>query len=176
MKHLFSVVLLLVTTFALQAQEFRGLDKSPLDMAKFPVSNSETNKLVRIIYSRPQLKGRSVAKLAPNGKVWRTGANEACEITLYIDMKLGNTNIPTGSYSLYTIPGEKEWTIIINKATNVWGAYTYNPALDLARIQVPVQEGKKSVEAFSMAFEAADNGVDLYMGWDQLRLKVPFTK
>ena len=72
MKHLFSVVLLLVITFTLQAQEFRGLDKSPLDMAKFPVSNSETNKLVRIIYSRPQLKGRSVAKLAPNGKVWRT--------------------------------------------------------------------------------------------------------
>ena len=82
MKHLFSVVLLLVTTFTLQAQEFRGLDKSPLDMVKFPVSNSETNKLVRVIYSRPQLKGRSVTKLAPNGKVWRTGANEPCEITV----------------------------------------------------------------------------------------------
>ena len=176
MKHFVSVVLLLATTFTLQAQEFRGLDKSPLDMIKFPVSNSETNKLVRVIYSRPQLKGRSVTKLAPNGKVWRTGANEACEITFYIDMKLGNTNIPTGSYSLYTIPGEKEWTVIINKATNVWGAYTYNPALDQARIQVPVQEGKKSLEAFSMAFEAAEEGVDLYMGWDQLRLKVPLSQ
>jgi len=176
MKHFVSVVLLVATTFTLQAQEFKGLDKSPLDMIKFPVSNSETNKLIRVIYSRPQLNGRSVTKLVPNGKVWRTGANEACEITFYNDMKLGNTNIPSGSYSLYTIPGEKEWTVIINKATNVWGAYTYNPALDQARIQVPVQEGKKSLEAFSMAFEAADNGVDLYMGWDQLRLKVPLSQ
>ena len=125
MKHLIALSFLLVASLSLQAQEFRGLDKSPLDMVQFPTSNRETNKSIRVIYSRPQLKGRALSKLAPNGKVWRTGANEATEITFNTPMKLGATAIPAGSYSLYTIPGESEWTVIINKATNVWGCLLY---------------------------------------------------
>ena len=175
MKHfLFSA--LMIATFSMSAQEFKGLDKSPLDMIQFPTSNRETKKSIRVLYSRPQLKGRPLAKLAPNGKVWRTGANEASEITFNTAMKSGDTTIPSGSYSLYTIPGEKSWTVIINKATNVWGAYTYDEGDDLVRMTVPVQQGKKSLEAFSMAFEAVDNGVHLHMGWDTIRIAVPFSK
>ena len=176
MKQLLALSFLLIASLSLQAQEFRGLDKSPLDMVQFPVSNRETTKSIRVIYSRPQLNGRALSKLAPNGKVWRTGANEATEITFNAPMKLGGTTIPVGSYSLYTIPGESEWTVIINKATNVWGAYSYDEAMDVARIQVPVQEGKESLEAFSMAFEAVDIGAHLHMGWDTVRVAVPFTK
>jgi len=176
MKQLLALSFLLIASLSLQAQEFRGLDKSPLDMVQFPVSNRETTKSIRVIYSRPQLNGRALSKLAPNGKVWRTGANEATEITFNAPMKLGGTTIPVGSYSLYTIPGESEWTVIINKATNVWGAYSYDEAMDVARIQVPVQEGKESLEAFSMAFEAVDSGAHLHMGWDTVRVAVPFTK
>lgn len=176
MKQLVALSFLLIASMSLQAQEFRGLDKSPLDMVQFPASNRETNKSIRVIYSRPQLKGRALSKLAPNGKVWRTGANEATEITFNTPMKLGETAIPAGRYSLYTIPGESEWTVIINKATNVWGAYNYDEAMDVARIQVPVQEGKESLEAFSMAFEAVDSGAHLHMGWDTVRIAVPFTK
>lgn len=174
MKQFFLSALLLAT-FSVSAQEFRGLDKSPLDMIQYPTSNRETNKSIRVLYSRPQLKGRALSQLAPNGKVWRTGANEASEITFNSSMKLGTTTIPTGSYSLYTIPGEKEWTVILNKATNVWGAYNYDESQDLARIAVPVQEGKESLEAFSMAFESVDGGVHLHMGWDTVRVAVPFT-
>lgn len=176
MKQLLALSFLLIASLSLQAQEFRGLDKSPLDMVQFPVSNRETTKSIRVIYSRPQLNGRALSKLAPNGKVWRTGANEATEITFNAPMKLGGTTIPVGSYSLYTIPGESEWTVIINKATNIWGAYSYDEAMDVARIQVPVQEGKESLEAFSMAFEAVDTGAHLHMGWDTVRVAVPFTK
>ncbi|HDZ14946.1 MAG TPA: DUF2911 domain-containing protein, partial [Pricia sp.] len=68
------------------AQEFGGLDKSPMDMAAYPTSYKEADKTIRIVYSRPQLKGRTMAELAPEGKVWRTGANEATEITFYKDV------------------------------------------------------------------------------------------
>ena len=108
-------------------------------------------KSIRVLYSRPQLKGRPLAKLAPNGKVWRTGANEASEITFNTAMKSGDTTIPSWKL-FFTLFQEKSWTVIINKATNVWGAYTYDEGDDLVRMTVPVQQGKKSLEASSMAF------------------------
>ena len=160
----------------IHAQKFPDLDKSPLDAAWYPNDYKDSNKTARIIYSRPQLKGRAISELAPNGKVWRTGANEAAEITFFTDSYLGKTKIEKGVYTLYTIPGEKEWTIIINKDRNVWGAYTYNDKNDVTRITVPVTTGDASLDALSMVFTKADNGVVLNMGWDKVRIAVPFTK
>ena len=117
---------LMLVSFNVNAQEFKGLDASPMDAASFPNSYKESDKLVKITYSRPQLKGRSVGKLAPEGKVWRTGANEAAELTLYTDMMLGSTKIKAGTYTFYLIPGEKEWTAIVSTDLNVWGSYFYN--------------------------------------------------
>ena len=86
----------LLATFSLSAQEFKGLDKSPLDMIQYPTNNRDSNKSIRVLYSNPQLKGRALSNLLPNGKVWRTGANEASEITFNEPMKLGETTIPLG--------------------------------------------------------------------------------
>ncbi|WP_452222843.1 DUF2911 domain-containing protein [Lacinutrix chionoecetis] len=163
-------------SFNVTAQDFAPLDKSPLDAASFPTSYKESNKLVKVIYSRPQLKGRSLDKLAPNGKVWRTGANEAAEITFYVDMKLGDTTIKAGTYSLFTIPGEKEWTVILSNDLNVWGSYSYDKTNDVARITVPATMGEDSLEAFSITFEKSDDGVHMHLGWDKVRVAVPFTK
>ena len=81
---LFSTLLFsLLMVFSVQAQEFPGMDKSPMDAASFPSSYRVSDKTIKIVYSRPQLKGRSLSELAPNGKVWRTGASEAAELTLY---------------------------------------------------------------------------------------------
>lgn len=167
--------IMLLTTNA-NAQKFSELDKSPMDASSFPSSYKESNKLIKVIYSRPQLKGRELSALALNGKVWRTGANEAAEITLYIDMKLGDGLVKAGTYSLFTIPGEKEWTVVLSSDLNVWGAYTYNEANDVARVKVPVGSGDKSLEAFSIAFEGGDNEINMFLGWDIVRVKVSFTK
>ena len=157
-----------------QAQKFSDLDKSPMDAASYPSDYKVSDKLIKVIYSRPQLKGRSLDNLAPNGKVWRTGANESATITLYKDMKLGNTIVKAGTYSLATIPGEKEWIIILNSDVNTWGSYFYNEANDVARINVPVMKADESIEAFSIAFEKGTNAIDMYLAWDTLRVKVPF--
>ncbi|MBP0904422.1 DUF2911 domain-containing protein [Mariniflexile gromovii] len=156
----------------MEAQKFSSLDKSPLDVTAYPNSNKETNKLVKVVYSRPQLKERDLGTLVPNGKVWRTGANEATNVTLYKDMKVGGKAVKAGEYSLFTIPGEKEWTIILNKDINVWGAYSYNEANDVIRVKAPVSSGD-SLEAFSIAF--TDDGT-MHLGWGTVRVAVPFTK
>ncbi len=163
-------------SLSVNAQEFSDLDKSPMDAASYPSSYKESDKLIKIVYSRPQLKGRSLDKLAPKGKVWRTGANEAAELTLYKDMKLGGTNVKAGTYTFYVIPGEKEWTAIINTDLNVWGSYFYNKDKDVARISVPVTVDKTSLEAFSIAFTETNNGMDMHLGWGNTRIAVPFTK
>lgn len=156
------------------AQKFPDLDASPMDASTYPSSYKVSEKIIKVIYSRPQLKGRDVAKLTPNDEVWRTGANEATEITFYKPVMFGDTKIKAGTYSLFTIPGDKEWTIIVSSEINVWGAYTYDQALDVARIKVPVTQSKDILEAFSIVLEESPSGADLYMGWGTMRIKVPF--
>lgn len=169
----FSLVMLFSTNAS--AQKFSDLDISPMDAATFPNNYKVADKLIKVIYSRPQLKGRDLAKLTPNGEVWRTGANEATEITFYKEVMLDNTKIEPGTYSLFTIPGENEWTILLSKDINVWGAYTYNDANTFAKITVPVTQSKEILEPFSITFEASKTGADMFLGWSTLRVKVPFT-
>ncbi len=173
---LLALTLSLTITDSLYAQKFSDLDKSPMDVAAYPSSYRVSEKAIKVAYSRPQLKGREVASLAKPGNVWRTGANEAAELTLYTDMKLGGTMVKAGTYSFFTIPGESEWTAIISSDVNVWGAYSYNEANDVARITVPATTEKESLEAFSISFSESDNGVDMHLGWGTTRVKVPFTK
>jgi len=166
----------LVFTIDAQAQKFPKMDVSPLDAAAYPSSNRINEKLIKITYSRPQLKGREVSKLAPNDRVWRTGANEAAEITFYADVKMGDTTVKAGTYSFFTIPGDDEWTAILSTDLNVWGAYSYNEANDVARLKVSATSEEDSIEAFSIVFDEVDNVVQMCLGWGKTRVKVPFTK
>lgn len=176
MKRILTLTSLFFSTLlctTLVAQEFSGLDKSPMDMASYPSSYRVSDKVVRITYSRPQLKGRSVADLAPAGQVWRTGANEAPEITFYKDVTFGGQEVKAGTYSLFTVPGAEQWTVILNNNLNQWGAYTYEEAADVVRVSVPAASGEESLDAFSIAFREVDNGVHLVMGWGNTRVAVP---
>jgi hypothetical protein len=178
-SNIITVIALAIVTFFsanLTAQEFSGLDKSPMDVASYPSDYKDANKLMKISYSRPQLKERTLSKLAPSGQVWRTGANEAAELTLYKDMMLGDTMVKAGTYTFYTIPGDETWTAIISTDLNVWGSYFYNESNDVARITVPTTMADESLEAFSISLSQADNGVDMHLGWDKVRVTVPFTK
>jgi len=179
MKHYFALCALaiaLIFSTNSFAQDFGGLDKSPMDMATYPSSYRVSDKMVRVIYSRPQLKGRSMSELAPSGKVWRTGANEAVEITFYQDMNVGGTVVKAGTYSLFTIPGDSEWTVILNSNLNQWGAYSYDESADVARVMASTNKGSTSLEAFSIAFNEVDNGVHMVMGWGDVRVAVPMSK
>ncbi len=159
----FAFIMLLSTN--VDAQKFRGLDKSPLDIS------SSKDRSVKVIYSRPQLKGRDLGTLIPNGKMWRTGANEGTEITFKNNMTLGGKSVKAGTYTLTTIPGEKEWTIVLNSNLGTWGgnAGKYSKEGEVARFKAKASTSSDSLEAFSIAFDDAGN---MHLGWGTLRVAV----
>jgi len=180
--------LLFLSLTGAMAQTFRGLDKSPMDMAYYPDDYAHDRKfapakigtdkaMVRVTYSRPAKNGRELfGKLAPYGKVWRVGANEAPEIRFYQDVTIGDKKIPAGTYALLAIPNETEWTIIISSDLDQWGAYSYNQALDVARVTVPVQKSDTALENFSIQFAKKDpKTATMYMGWDTTVVAVPMS-
>jgi len=170
------------------AQTFDKLDKSPLDIARFPYSFRTSDKVLRVTYSRPELNGRKVSKLAPAGKVWRTGANEIPEITFYRDVIFGGTPVKAGTYSLVTIPGEKEWTVILSKQLNTWGAYFYKKDEDVARVKGKVRMFGKGIDDYKVKFDPRkpelrdfierfsitfDDDMTMQMGWGNVLVSVP---
>lgn len=179
MKKIFLLAFFIVSTFTFQsaqAQSFPQMDASPMDLSMArPDKNSPP--LARVIYSRPQTKGRNIfGDLVPYGEVWRTGANEATELTIYTPLKFGNVILKPGTYTLYTIPDEENWTIIINSDTNVWGAYSYKKEKDVERITVPCKDAAAPIESLSMIFRPENNGTTLMIGWDNEYVEIPFIK
>jgi hypothetical protein len=123
---------------------------------------------IEIVYSRPGVKDRTIfGGIVPYGQVWRTGANASTKISFSTPVKLGGHEIPAGKYALYTIPGEKEWTIIIYKNPNLGGAFGYDQKDDLVRFTVePVDVGFK-VETFTMDLsDLRDDSATLYLIWE----------
>ena len=163
----------LVFTTNTSAQKFSDLDKSPMDAAAYPSDYKISDKLVKIIYSRPQLNERELEMLAPSGKVWRTGANEAAEITFYKDVTFGGNKVKEGTYTLFTIPGQNEWTVILSTAKNVWGSYFYKETEDVVRVTGTVSEIEDSIEAFSITFDGEEGNVNTHLGWANTVVTVP---
>ncbi len=183
MKTSFVFLLFSTLTYSVTvAQNFRKPDKSPMDMAYFPDHFAHDRKegekaIVRVTYSRPLKNGREVfGKLVPYGEVWRTGANEATEIKFYQEVDFGGKKVKAGSYSLFTIPGEKEWTVILNSDLDYWGAYKYNQKNDVVRVPATVDSLSEPLENFSIQFDKkGDKQGVLRLAWDTTVAEVPFS-
>ena len=170
------------TSVSMVSIKVPALDKSPMDMAYFPsnfpvlkIQDKATSPLIaRVIYSRPQKSGRIVfGELVEIGKVWRLGANEATEIEFFRDVKIANKRIAKGKYTMYAVVNNADWTVILNKETDVWGAFKYDEKKDVLRTTVPVQKLAESTEMFTMFFEKAPKGMDLVMVWDDVKVVLP---
>lgn len=173
--------MLFIGAISANAQTFRGLDASPMDKAFYPDNFSHDRKgddkaLVRVTYSRPAKKNREViGKLVPFGKVWRVGADESTEIKFYQDATIQGQKIKAGTYALFAIPGETEWTIILNKDLDYWGAYSYKEADDVLRVKVPAKKTADNIENFSIQFAKADGGAVMKFGWENTVVETPIT-
>lgn len=168
------------------AQTFPKIDVTPMDMAYYPDRYAEYRKfapekigtdkaMIRVTYSRPAKKGRpTFGAMIPFNQVWRAGANEAPEVKFYRDVTMGGKKIAAGHYALLLIPSKTEWTIILSTDVDQWGAYSYNPALDVARVRVPVQKSSAVIEHFSIQFlKKTQKTITLFMGWDTTIVDVP---
>ncbi|MCT4580985.1 MAG: DUF2911 domain-containing protein [Flavobacteriales bacterium] len=168
-------------------QEFKKLDKSPLDMAYFPanatkrlfVKTEEEKKalkpIARVLYSRPQKKDRVIfGNLVSYGETWRVGANESTEITFFVPVKFGDKKLKAGRYMLYAIPNKDTWEIKINAITDQWGIYANDVKKDIASVTVSTQEAKDVIEALSIVmYEKDANTFLIKIGWDKTIVEVP---
>ena len=169
--------LLLLATFAMSAFISNAQHDMSKDNAKMPSPPASTMATVAnganltINYSQPAVKGRSVwaGDLAPYGKVWRTGANDATTFEVSKNVMINGKALKAGKYALFSIPGEKEWTIIFNKTAKQWGAYSYKEADDVLRVAAK-SESNEMTERFTIK---ADNSGQVMMMWD--KTKVGFT-
>ena len=132
-----------------------------------------TNGKVTVTYGRPYKNNRDIfGSLEPYGKVWRTGANEATEITFAKDATFGGQAVKAGTYTLFTIPDQNEWTVILNPELKQWGAYGYDKIKDkdLPHVKVPVKKLDSPVEKLTLKFDDKNN---LVIEWDQTHVEVP---
>ncbi len=130
---------------------------------------------ITVTYGRPYAKGRKiVGGLVPYGQVWRTGADEATLLETTKDLQFGSVRVPAGKYSLYTVAGEKSWTLVINRQTGQWGT-EYDEAQDLARVDGMAMPTKSPVEQFEIKVEPRPGGGALHLAWENTMVMVPFT-
>lgn len=179
---LLSLFQLVFFTLLAQNNGLPPVDKSPMDMAYFPVNypvlkiqEKLTEPLAaRVIYSRPQKAGRTIfGSIVKYGEVWRMGANEATEIEFFKNVKIAGKKINKGRYTLYAIVNENTWTFIINKETDTWGSFKYNQTKDVVRTEVAVQKNDMVIESLSMIFEKGINGYNLIVAWDNVKVVLP---
>jgi hypothetical protein len=136
----------------------------------------DTNR-ISINYGRPSMRGRVImGGLVPWNAVWRTGANEATHLRTNFDMMLGSVPVTRGTYTLWTIPNPKEWTIIINKETGQWGT-KYREELDLARLVVPALALGSPVEMFTISMQqTGPEAGEIALEWEKTKVVIPFRK
>jgi hypothetical protein len=145
---------------------------SPRDTVALDVG---PGRRVYLDYGRPSMRGRRImGGLVPYGRVWRTGANAATTLITDVDLDLGGTRVPRGTYTLYTIPTAAGWTLIVNRQTGQWGTQ-YEPARDFARIPMRVSALREPVEQFTMTLERTRAGTGtLSLSWENTRASLPF--
>lgn len=127
-------------------------------------------------YGRPQKRGREIfGNVVPWNTVWRTGANAATQLNTSADLIIGGTTVPAGKYTLWSLPTQSGWKLIINKQTGQWGT-VYDPAQDLVRVDAKVETVTAPVEQFVIAFEPGAAPTALTFTWDKTRVSVPVAK
>lgn len=175
-KVLIGGLLSLIVAWAVvvAAQQDKSKRPSPPAQATWDLGGG---KSVTIDYGSPRVKGRKIyGELVPFGQVWRTGANEATALVTPMDLTVGGTSVPAGSYTIFTIPSKDKWTLIISKKTGEWGTDYPGQANDLARVDMKVSSLPASVENFTISFEKTGNGANLNIDWETTRASVAVAK
>src|SRR5256885_10640072 len=157
------MVLTILFTFALclvaTAQQDKSKRPSPPAQAQCKFSDGKT---ITVDYSSPRMKGRKIfGDLVPYGQVWRTGANEATKFVTTANLSVEGKDIPAGSYTIFTIPAQDKWTLIINKHTGEWGIPYKYQSEELARVPMQVASTPAPVENFTIAFNQGGSNCTL---------------
>lgn len=172
MKKLKSIIL---AAFVVLTLNVNAQIKSPQPSPTATISQKVGLVDIDVTYSRPGMKDRVIfGELVPFGEVWRTGANASTKIKFNEAVNLGGKDIEAGEYSVYTIPGESEWTIIISTSLENWGANNYKIEEDAARFVIKPTKLNDVTESFTMDFGTfTKDGCNLNLSWEKTRITIP---
>ena len=182
-----ALVLLLPAAAAAQAEEEPGRRLSPVGIASTHIGDA----YAKVTYGRPYIRGRAIfgadtTFLVPFDRLWRTGANEATEITITEPLRIGGTRVEAGTYAMFTVPGADRWEIrlspqlgldgtgSLDPATGEFTPNVYDPARDLATFTVEPGRTDEVVDPFTMTFEPVDGGAHLVLRWERTEVRIPF--
>jgi len=168
----------MITCFALAGISAPGQGKqnrpSPPATASCKFADGKT---ITVDYSSPRMKGRKIyGGLVPYGEVWRAGANEATTFVTNADVTVGDKAVPAGNYTLFTIPNQDKWTLIISKKTGEWGIPYPGEASDFARTKMKGSPLSSPVENFTIGFDQGGSACTMNLDWETTRASVKITE
>ncbi len=183
-KIWFIIITVAISLTSFAQQKPTELDKSPMDMSYWPKDypilkmsgKSKDLPIARVIYGRPQKNGREIfGGINKYNEVWRLGANEATEIELFKGVKIAGKPLAKGRYTLFCIPQENTWTLIISKDNFCWGSFTYDAKKDVMRAEMTIEKTNEVTEALSIFFEETKTGTNLIIQWDNIKASLPIS-
>lgn len=146
--------------------------KSPMALAKY----TSSDLYIFIVYSQPHKRDRVIfGNLVPFDTIWRFGANETTQLTTTKDLTIGDKTLKAGTYSLYALPGENEWTLIFNNKLGTWGSYGYEESADILKVSVKPEGTEESWEAFTISFVENDDELKMVAMWDNTSISLPIS-
>ena len=147
--------------------------KSPHETTSLDVGGAK----ITITYGRPYMKGRKIfGGLVPYGQVWRTGANDATTLVTDTNVRIGDKDVPAGSYTLFTVPNADKWTLIISKKTGEWGIPYPGEGEDFVRVDMRVSQLPSPVENFTIGFDQTGSTCAMHVDWETTRAGVDISE
>jgi Protein of unknown function (DUF2911) len=174
MKKIAVSVLFVFALCLISSAQDKSKRPSPPEQAQCKFSDGKT---ITVDYSSPRAKGRKIfGDLVPYGQVWRTGANEATTFVTNTSVSTEGRDIPAGNYTIFTVPEQNKWTLIVNKKTGEWGIPYKYESEELARIPMSVSKTSGPVENFTIRFDQGGNACTLNMSWEETQASVKLSE
>ena len=166
---------------AFSAMVFAQQDKSKRPSPPGTAQVTLNGKNISVDYSRPRMRDPQSGQprkifggVVPYGEVWRAGANEATTLKTDADLDVNGTSVPAGTYTLFVLPEQNKWTLIISKKTGEWGIPYPGEQNDLARVPMNVTQTSQTADPFTISLDKrGNNQAELSMAWENTRASVP---
>jgi hypothetical protein len=174
MKKTAIAVLFVYTLCLMSSAQDKSKRPSPPEQAQCKFSDGKT---ITVDYSSPRAKGRKIfGELVPYGQVWRTGANEATTFVTTAAVSADGRDVPAGNYTIFSVPEQNKWTLIVNKHTGEWGVPYKYESEELVRIPMSVSKTSSPVENFTIRFDQGGSACTLNVSWEETQASVKFSE
>jgi hypothetical protein len=173
-KTAVAVLSVLALCLISSAQQDKSKRPSPPAQAQCKFSDGKT---ITVDYSSPRAKGRKIfGDLVPYGQIWRTGANDATTFVTTAAVSADGRDIPAGNYTIFTVPDQNKWTLIVNKETGEWGIPYKYESKELSRIPMSVSKTPSPVENFTISFDQGGSTCTMKLSWEETQASVQFSE